>query len=473
MKDSFVKTMENQCGLVPGDRVLAAVSGGVDSIALLSLLVSSGFQVVVGHLDHGLRNASVAEMEFVRDAASRLGLPFFTERVDTQLFAKKKRFSIEEAARELRYRFLFRIAAETGCMAVAVGHQADDQAETVLLHLLRGTGLNGMAGMRFRKLTRWNPTIFLVRPLLDMTKAELRDYCINLQLETIVDESNKDVGFLRNRIRHRLLPAMREINPQINAGLRRLADSILGDLEVLENMVEKAWDELKVVSGNGYVDFPLQKFRNLPRGLQRRLIRKAMGNLIPGLKNIGYDLVETAINAVNSPTASESVQLAQGIELKVSGDKFTVGFWDLEVDLSGFPQVLSDEVLQIYTPGKYSLGNNWEVVLSILEDVSDVEIKHNPDLFTAYLDLKEGTSKCVVRRRRKGDRISPLGMGGQSIKVSDLMINEKIPRPARDNWPLVEQNGEIIWVPGCRVSDHTRIKPETSRVVKIEVRRSV
>ncbi len=333
-------TLQQKCKVAAGEKILAGVSGGVDSIVLLHTLMAAGYPVVAGHLDHGIRDASAQQAEFVQIEAEKLGVEFVFKRVDTAGFSREGKLSLEEAARELRYRFLFNAAFEHGCNAVAVGHHADDQAETILLHLVRGAGLNGLGGMAYRRITQWHPDIPLVRPLLGLPREALEVYCQEHGLPTIEDESNQDLRFLRNRIRHELLPLLTEMNPRISGNLGRMGEIVLGDLALLDALTEQVWAEINGEFDGERVQFSKERFLGLQTGLQRRLIRKAFGCLRPGLTDVGFDLIERAVSAVQDPPVSREIDLAQGLRLEIGKEIVSLSAWAEEGNMAEYPTII-------------------------------------------------------------------------------------------------------------------------------------
>ena len=241
--EQFVSVLEEKCLLDPGLPVLAGVSGGPDSLCMLDVLRQLGYRLIVAHLDHSLRPDAAQEAEHLRQLVEGYGLPFVLERGDVQAYAASHRLSIEEAAREVRYRFLFEQAARHQAQAVAVGHTANDQVETVLMHLLRGSGLTGLRGMSYRSLPNpWSQTIPLVRPLLGAWREQILSHLEQNGLQPSLDASNLDTRFYRNRLRHELIPQLENLNPGVRQRLWQMADVLAEDEAVLEMMEQTAWE---------------------------------------------------------------------------------------------------------------------------------------------------------------------------------------------------------------------------------------
>jgi tRNA(Ile)-lysidine synthase len=291
------------CQLSPALPVLVGVSGGPDSLCLLDSLVRLDFKVVAAHFDHQLRETSAQDAHSVQVFASSLGIPFVAASGDVAGTARAARLSIETAARQLRYRFLFAQAYQHGAQAVAVGHNADDQVETVLMHLLRGAGLAGLSGMPYRAhLPIWSQTIPLVRPLLHIWREEILDYCQERGLRPVMDASNQDLAFSRNRLRHELIPFLETYNPRVRTALWRMSQSLAGDETVVQQAVQTAWEACQPEVQNSTVQLRLAAFRTMPAGLQRGVLRRAVEVLQSTPLDLDYAAVQRGLEFLQSPT---------------------------------------------------------------------------------------------------------------------------------------------------------------------------
>ena len=305
MLDNLKISALKYCLLQPQKPLLVAVSGGPDSLCLLDALWRLGFSPVVAHLDHQLRSSSGSEAETVRQAAIERGLEFTLGRQDVHAQADKNGLSIEEAARGARYGFLFAQAAQVGAQAVAVGHTADDQVETVLMHLLRGAGLSGLKGMLYRQLPNaWSQDIPLVRPMLGVWRDEIWGYLQEHSLMPVIDESNLDTRFYRNRLRRELIPYLENYNPRLRQSIWRMADLLTGDHETLEMLIDSIWQACVRQEGATFVEFEASALRSQPIGLQRRILRKGIDHLRPGLRDVDYASLERALNFLETSSRS-------------------------------------------------------------------------------------------------------------------------------------------------------------------------
>ncbi len=312
--------------------IVLAVSGGPDSLCLAdAILVQAGalgLTPAIAHLDHSLRGeAGHADAEFTRAFAGARGAPFYHEQADVAGLASATRTSIEVAARRARYDFLARTAQAFGASLIAVAHQADDQAETVLLRLIRGAGITGLRGMQPLSRHPFAPGLYLIRPLLQVTRAEVLAYCTARQLQPRFDESNNRADYLRNRIRRELLPLLEQYNPGIRAVLARLADTAATDAEVIDYAAQQALAEVLMrnmnLPGNNRLTFDRRAWQKLPAGLQRTTLRRAIHNLRGNLTNLKLAAIDEARDVLNSDACNGVVALRPDVRIEVSPTSFT------------------------------------------------------------------------------------------------------------------------------------------------------
>jgi tRNA(Ile)-lysidine synthase len=470
------------CQLQPDRAVLVGVSGGPDSLCLMSLLHRSGYPLIIAHLDHGLRPEAGADAAMVQRYAGSLGLPCLLDQVDVRGYAGDHSLSLEEAARELRYRFLFEQAETFHAQAVAVGHTADDQVETVLMHLLRGTGLQGLRGMTYRSLpTAWSQEIPLVRPLLEFWRREIIAYIRENELIPALDASNLDTTYFRNRLRHELLPYLEQFNPQIRQSLWRTAQVLEAEDAFIESALDAAWDDVCAEMGQGSGKFDGKGYAALtrsallaqPLAIQRRLLRRAVGRLRPGLRDVDFQTIERGLASFSAGQGGSQCDLVAGLRLRVEGDQ--VWIYDRLADLPSqdWPQLGTSRQVSLEVPGSVQLQDGWVLCADFEEDsaIAHAQAGENSDQYQAWIDYDRLQPPLSLRRRKAGDRFKPLGLDGRSIKISDFMINLKIPVRARDHWPLVMSGEEILWVPGCRLAHPFRLTPDTRRAVHLHLDR--
>ncbi len=489
MGDSLARQVLQFCQkhnlLVPGDRVVVGVSGGLDSLCLLHLLKSLApglnLSLTVAHLNHQLRGAdSQADADFVRTLAGEWELPVMVESRPVALLAEQYKQSLEEAARQVRYAFLWRVAVRVGADKIAVAHHADDQVETVLMHFLRGSGLAGLRGMLPAMditelglvydlpdpvpLRRSSP--HLIRPLLEAGRPQLETYAQAHELVPRQDLSNEDITFFRNRLRHELIPYLETYNPNLREIVRRTAAVVAAETEILDEHLDKAWRFIVQRETPGRIEFHLADWKGLPLAMKRASLRRAIQRLSQGLRDIGFEHIEKAIDIIGRGSTGTRAVLPRGIKLTVSYDTvmMTAKSEPPPVE-SEVPYLGEDEIVKIVLPGMTPLpGTPWQLRAEFIiqgnltrRQVSQV------GQWETYLDADAAIPDPVLRRRRPGDRFFPLGLEGHSQKVNEFMINEKIPATRRDSIPLLVSGDRILWICGYRLDQHARLRATTQR----------
>ena len=343
--------------LEPQQTVLAAVSGGADSLCLLLILKELGFSVSAAHFDHGLRPESARDAETVAGIARKLGVDFHVERGEVRRWAKQKRMTLEEAARDLRYDFLARTAADSGATAVAVGHTADDQAETVLMHLMRGSGLQGLRGIRPESFSRG---VRLVRPLLRLTHKQTVEYCRQAGWQPLEDPTNQDLSFARNRVRRELIPQLRTYNPQIVPVLCRLSEIASAQIGLLDQAADEFWKCNLPTKEPGAVRIPRKSFNQSPLAVRQEVVRRAVQEITGTLRDLAYRHVDQAIDFSIRPSSSRGINLAFGIDLSIENE-FLV--FRKHGDLSLDPDW---ERLPLAVPGNAAIGRpDWKFQITL------------------------------------------------------------------------------------------------------------
>lgn len=466
--------LRTACQLDPVRPVLAGISGGPDSLCLLDVLHAAGYRVIVAHFNHQLRPEADREAAAVAGQARTLNLPFVTEAGDVRQFARAEGLSIEEAARTLRYRFLFAAARREGAQAVAVGHTADDQVETVLMHFLRGAGLAGLKGMEYRALLPvFDPEIPLVRPLLSLWRADTEQHCRTRGLEPHFDASNADEAYFRNRLRHTLIPELEKYNPRFKDALVRTARALQGDYAALHADMAAMWEDVIVASGDGWVAFDQHLLAACEPGIRNGLLRRAGETLRPESRDIGFETLERAGAFVQQPGGRE-VDFVNGLYLFSESGKIYLAAYEADLPLGQWPQVAVEQLPVRWQ--RLELGSGWVLLVKRMLVVKKAapgseKWRQNGDNWTAWLDAGLTAGRLKVRGRREGDRFQPLGMAEGAVKLSDFFINVKLPRRARDRWPLVCAGDEIVWIPGYRIAHRFRVTDKTRWVLKLALRK--
>lgn len=446
-----------------GQLLAIGVSGGPDSLTLLHLLTrlrdEFDLQLRAAHLNHQLRSDADADSDFVARSAASWNVPCAVERVNVEAFARDNKLSIEEAGRRARYEFFARLGK-----TVAVAHNADDQAETVLMHFLRGSGLGGLRGMLPKTNNQWsmNGECWIVRPLLNITRKEIEAYCLQHNLQPRIDSTNTDTTYFRNRLRHELLPTLETYNPNIREILCRVAEVSGGDYDLLRGVIQTTWDAVAVSPADSdLVAFDLAKWRALPLALQRALLRQAVQQLRSDLRDVDFVPIDNAARWIMSAQSGGTADLLAGLCVRVSGSLLKICEWKALSSLSLISLQIPLSLNEAIRFGE------WQITATVLESWSLEEIESNPDTLVAYLD--GSFNALALRARRAGDRFEPLGMNGKTIKLSDFMINQKIPIEDRDRLPLLVDGDTVLWVCGYRVSERAKVSRQTQRVLRVKI----
>ncbi len=458
----FRRALSDFAMLAPGDRVLVAVSGGQDSVALLHLLrdlpAADQIELVVAHYNHGLRPEAPAEEQFVRQMAVELGCEAVTGGDDVRAYVEENALNLEAAARELRYRFLAEAAAARGCSRIAVGHTATDVAETLLMNLLRGAGIEGLAAIA---PVRDN----IIRPLIYLSREQTAEYCQAQGLDFCFDSSNADTeNYHRNHIRHHLLPVLeRDYGPGVVQALLRAALTVRGELEWTDRCVREALARCRA-DESGPVDLDVAEAAKLPAGLLVRVLRLACTEAGVDIRSFGWEHWQGMANIIYGEAGSGRVGLPGGMEARRQYDKFSIG---AAAEPAAEPMRIAQTVLKI--PGETNLPGGLRVII----DVRDEPPPQLPaaDAACAVLDAQAAGDELYVRSVRPGDRFTPLGMTG-TRKVSDFLIDEKVPAELRSGVPaVVNAADEILWLAGYRISQRAAVRADTQSFYYLRIER--
>lgn len=483
--------------LARGETVVLGLSGGPDSLCLLHVLRDlsgeCGVQIHAAHLNHAIRGPEADDdARWVSELCARWQVPITVQRTDVPALAKRSRLAIEEAARQARYVFLGDVAREVGSHTVAVAHNADDQVETVLMHLMRGTGIAGLRGMRpaswldelrlgaARKCPEPTPAARerqrLIRPLLEVPRAMVEAYCREQGLEPRFDCSNLDTTYYRNRLRHELLPLLSTYNPSIRSVLANMADVVAADYEVLRGAIQAAWQKTVLCESSSQIVFDLTGMRALPVGLQRSLLREGVHRLRRSLRDVSYVHIVDAIKVLQTGHVGAQATLPQGTCLVLGySDAVLASRADLTLDRnqSTVSAAPSSRTAQVAVPGRTWLGDGDRVLTTELcarRALPDGWAR-NSDPFIAYLDAGLCARGLSLRTRREGDWFRPHGMGGHRQLLRDYLINAKVPRNERALLPLLVCGDDIAWVVGLRVDERYGVSPQTETVLIVRAQR--
>jgi tRNA(Ile)-lysidine synthase len=480
-----------------GDRVLVALSGGPDSVALLRLLreLESGGELTVAgaaHLNHALRDTAHRDEQFSRALAAEVGVPFRSDRVEVRELATRRGTSLEDAGRRARYELFERAADELGADVIATGHTRDDQAETFLLRLIRGAGARGLAGIHPRmrlpaeapEARRWSLPAeapearrWVVRPLIEIGRSELREYLARLGQAFCDDESNRDLSFPRNRIRHELLPLIeREFNPRITDVLAREAAVARADEDRLQQEAIDLADSIVLrsrtadIEGAAEVNVAVdaRALASLHPALAVRVGRLALGVLAPD-RFVSYEHAERLLELARGSSGALSLP---GQHAERRGDHIVLSRTPFQPFANSFHVSLS-------IPGEVTLAAQGWAISATWGTGTEHSGKggwHLSGKGASHLLVGVAANSLVtplvVRSRRPGDWFRPLGMGGQRKKLQDFLVDRKIARERRDSLPLVVDSADrIVWVVGESVSEDFQVTEPSRGVILLKARR--
>ena len=445
-----VRQVLQEAGLEADTSLVVAASGGVDSIVLLDVLDGLGYRLHVAHLDHALRPDSAADSRFVADEAKRRGLPYSVERRDVKAYSRTEGLSLEEAGRRQRYAFLDQVANRVGAEFIALGHHADDQAETVILRLLRGSGATGLGGMEIAREGRY------LRPLLRVRRAEIEEYAHQRGLRYREDPSNRDWRFLRNRVRGELMPLLKSYNSNITEVLNRTAALLKAEDNLLAELTQEALDTVICDRCSDKVALDSPRLLTYHIAIQRRVLRAVLQGLAATEGPFDFARVEQVRGWIGSGDKRLRV-LGAGLRGQGYGTRYILRRGQRS------PVVRCFEI-----PGELVLREH-----GVKISVQIVSPQHfdKAQLGGAQvaLDADRLGVQVQVRSLRPGDRFQPLGMEGHK-KLSDFLIDAKWPKISRDEVLVLARGEEIAWVAPLRSSHAFKIKSTTRRIALCTLR---
>ncbi|MFQ5586936.1 MAG: tRNA lysidine(34) synthetase TilS [Thermodesulfobacteriota bacterium] len=456
MIERVKKTIERFGMVERGDRLLVAVSGGMDSVALLYVLTAlrerPGIELTVCHLNHSLRGEeSLRDEEFVRSLADELGLAFEGRSEDIKAIARERKGSLQEVARAVRYAFFDEVAKKVQATKIALGHTSDDNAETVLMRFIKGSGTTGLRGI---------PPVRgrYIRPLIETGRREVEEFIVEKGIRYVEDSSNLETTYLRNRVRAELIPFIEaRYNPNLRETLSRTASVIARDDEYLTGEAERLRGGVVLERGETKVTLDRVTLAELHDSLLMRLFIMEMAQLYEYSVDITSFHLEAMAGIVRGAAPNASINLPGGVRLVREYNRIILirGGSDAPIEFEG----------ELRIPGVTLIEEiSARLETSIIDELPSS--LNNDDRRTAYFDYDTLTLPILIRSFRPGDRIVPLGMTGHK-KVKDLFIDMKVPRSQRHRTPLLVSGDEIIWVAGVRQSETGKVVGTTKRVLKV------
>ncbi|EEI85663.1 tRNA(Ile)-lysidine synthetase [Anaerococcus lactolyticus ATCC 51172] len=448
MEDRVYKTVVENNLLSEGDTVIVGASGGPDSQFLIHILDKLknklGIDIVLAHLNHLHRKEASKDEDLVRQTAEKLGLKFYSRSRSMDELAKELKISSEDAGRRLRYEFFNDLSKKFPISKIAVAHNKDDQAETALMRIIRGTGLDGLRAMDYKNGN-------IIRPILNIKKKEILAYLDSNEIAYAIDHTNFENDYTRNKIRLDIIPILEEINPNVVDAVFKLSDLARDDLAILEKSVDSKFDEMSKVK-HGKIYFDKDHFEKTDPALLRRILRKAVGVLKGEIKDLSKENLDDFLKIKNLATGKSLIKddislrksyEAYVLEILTPAEKSKTDLYLYDKDQVHFDGIYLKT--SIINSGKYEKNKN--------VGYFDYDLLHFP--------LK-------VRTRRAGDRFVPLGHKSEK-KLKDFFIDQKIDRKKRDELPIILSDDKIIWLASLRISDEFKVTGGTKKILKIEV----
>jgi tRNA(Ile)-lysidine synthase len=460
--DQVKRTIDCYRLLEKGDRVIVGVSGGIDSMVLLHVLNTYlqelDLSLVVAHVNHGLRpEESEREAELVQRASERLGLPFEYGKFDVKGFQQAAGLSLQDASRKIRFRFFKTLLQKYHAQKIALGHNANDQVETVLLRLMRGSALKGLKGMLPIRDGR------VIRPLLEVWRTEIESFAIQNGIPSLTDSSNLEKNYLRNRLRLDLIPLIeKEYQPNFQAVIRRMATILREEDDYLDRSAEEAYQKI-VHEEKDTISFRFSEYQSLHKAVQRRVLHKALDKIYSGeMMEEGEGREMGAIyRKLQEPPLSFLMELPHGIFIEKRYDKILLA--------KGRVKAVSPFEVELVFQGRTLVEEIGREVLIEVTPSKDIKSwSRNEPCNIAFLDYKNLQFPLRIRNFRPGDRFQPLGMMGTQ-KLKKFFIDHKIPRYERLKIPLLISGEMIVWIMGYRISERVKVTEKTEKVLRIEV----
>ncbi len=434
-----------------GDHILIALSGGPDSMALLHLLNSLkakyDIKLAAAHLDHTIRPTSAKDQKFCKEACRNLHIKFHSKRLDIPALAGRNKLSVEEAGRKARYDYFDSLTEKYRCDKIATGHTLDDTVETVIFNMIRGSGLSGLAGIP-RKRGK------IIRPLLDIEKAELLEWLKVQKIRFIQDKSNRSLDYSRNRIRLKVIPELEKINSGARQNIMRLSEIVSDEVEFNANLTVLAYKAALLESGKSKIVLDLGKLVQYDKSLIKKVIKEAFRILSGDIHSLSSQSISRALSIVNGESGRKA-PLTQGICIEKSQGGIAI----LK------PQAGKGNY-RLAIPGKTEFPEGLIEAKIVKRDRIEKLDQSNLNI---YLD-QEKLGDITARFWQDGDKIRPLGMKGHKL-LSDIFINRKIPEYEREIVPIVLSDKNIAWIPGVMISDDFRLTEQTREVLNLRYAR--
>ncbi len=454
--DKVKLTVQKHDMLRAGEHVLIGLSGGADSVCLLAVLdrlkPEMNLRITAAYLDHGLRPAETpAEVDFCRDLCGSFDIPFVIKMLNVLEHSKTEKLSKQESARDLRYRALQEIAAEVGAHRIAIGHHADDQAETILMRLFRGTGPSGMAGI---PPVRKN----IIRPLIDIERTQIESFLDAEGIAFMVDSSNQRDDYLRNKLRHHVMPAIKKLNRDVIKTMSRTAEICREEERFFGVQVTKTLMKMISRKTDSSIELFIAPMEAMDIVILRRVLRRALDET-RGLREIGLVHIGEVIHLIRSGTAGDRVYLP--------GGRRAIKKYATLLITADVPKRIETLVLDVAQ--SLPIPETGIVLTSRLIPRQQWDGSFGDGRTSAVFDAARLSLPLIIRSRAAGDFFYPMGFGKRK-KIQDFFVDQKIARDERDAVPLLVSNDSIAWVVGYRIDDRYAVGDATEQLVQFQIK---
>lgn len=458
IEDKVLKTIQDRKMLSGGDKVVIAFSGGIDSTALMYILNSLKDQLKIklfaAHLNHGIRgNEAGLDADFAKRTAAKLSLPIIIEDIDVPSFAKSNKLNLEDAARRIRYEFLERAAAKFGADRIALAHNADDNIETFLMRLIRGTGMKGLEGI---------PPVRdkLIRPMIDVHRVDIEKYLRSKKISARIDRTNYETKYLRNRVRRDLIPALMSYNPKIKEQIIKTISTARTINSFIMAEAEKALKGMTALKAADEIKIDIKKFNGADPAIKGEILRLAIEHVKKDLE----DIYLVHIDDILSQTMKNRAEVdLPGVYVMIKNGMITISRSKPEkIEAAPF-------LHRLEVPGEIRDAGSGFIIEADLMDAVPLSELRAKDPYRAYLDYDKIAKPLIVRNRRAGDVFSPLGLKGKK-KLQDIFVDGKLDIDKRDSIPVIEDGEKIVWVVGYRMSEEAKVTPGTKKIVMLSAK---
>lgn len=440
MRDIFLRTIQLNNLVERGEGIVLGVSGGPDSMCMLHLFCSIreewDLSLYAVHLNHEFRGqASDADALYVKNICEAWQVPLFSFTSNVEVLAKEWKTSFEDAGRRERYRLFFKVMADQKAQKIAVAQNKNDQAETVLMRLIRGSGLDGLSGIDYYRADG------VIRPVLDLSRSEIENYCEVHQLMPRIDHTNEDQRYTRNRIRKSLLSEMKAMNPMVIDHIVQTSQLLKSENELLNTLTLETLKRISQQSEKGFL-LEVDEFNQLNLALKRRVLRHCIQEIRGHLTDVTFDEIETVIGLARVKKTGSRKNYHGHLTFEISYDKLMIHL------------------------GKQN-NKNFTYRLKVREMTREEYIDYNLLASEIAIDKVKIAGDLVVKTRQAGDRFFPMGLGG-SKKVKNFFIDKKIPRDERESIPIIWDEKGIVWIVGYRQDSRYVVDNNTSKILILQ-----